>query len=248
MSPERSTDGPSPSGRRRFLVARGVDIAPVRATAAKARARGETVVLGGGRRPGPRGVVGVVDPIKESTREALRLLREDGVRIVMATGDNRVTADAPWRRTSASPPPTCGPRRSRPTSGAWSPRSRPQAGPSPWAGDGINDAPALAEGGGRDRDGHGNRRRHGERRPDAGSAATCAPSPAPGASAARRCATSARTSSWAFAYNAVGIPVAAGLLYPVVGLLISPIWASVAMTLSSLSVIGNALRLRRAEL
>ena len=52
----------------------------------------------------------------------------------------------------------------------------------------------------------------------------------------------------AFVYNAVGVPVAAGVLYPVIGLLISPIWASAAMTMSSLSVIGNALRLRRTEL
>ena len=232
-------------GTPAFLVARGVDIAPVRATAAKARARGETVVLVAvdGR---PAGVVGVVDPIKESTREALRLLREDGVRIVMATGDNRVTADAVAADVGIAPADVRAealPADKRRLVAEEQAAGRTVA----MAGDGINDAPALAEAAVGIAMGTGT----GVAMESAG--LTLVRGDLRAIARARRLSRATMRNIrqnlfLAFAYNAVGIPVAAGLLYPVVGLLISPIWASVAMTLSSLSVIGNALRLRRAEL
>ena len=232
-------------GTAAFLVARGVDIAPVRATAAEARARGETVVLVAVDAR-PAGVIGVVDPIKESTREALRLLREDGVRIVMATGDNRVTADAVAADVGIAPADVRAealPADKRRLVAEEQAAGRTVA----MAGDGINDAPALAEAAVGIAMGTGT----GVAMESAG--LTLVRGDLRAIARARRLSRATMRNIrqnlfLAFAYNAVGIPVAAGALYPFVGLLISPIWASVAMTLSSLSVIGNALRLRRAEL
>ena len=232
-------------GTAAFLGAQGVALAPVAAVAAAARARGETVVLVAvdGR---PAGVIGVVDPIKASTREALRLLRGDGVRIVMATGDNRVTAEAVAAEVGIDASDVLAealPADKRRLVAEEQAAGRTVA----MAGDGINDAPALAEaavgiamGTGTDvaMESAGVTLIRGDLRAIA---------------RARRLSRATMRNIrqnlfLAFAYNALGIPVAAGVLYPVFGLLISPIWASVAMTLSSLSVIGNALRLRRAEL
>ena len=215
------------------------------ALAAEARARGETVVLVAvdGR---PAGVIGVVDPIKASTQEALRLLRGDGVRIVMATGDNRVTAEAVAAEVGIDAADVVA--EALPADKRRLVAEKQAAGRTvAMAGDGINDAPALAEaavgiamGTGTDvaMESAGVTLIRGDLRAIA---------------RARRLSRATMRNIrqnlfLAFAYNALGIPVAAGLLYPVFGLLISPIWASVAMTLSSLSVIGNALRLRRAEL
>ena len=232
-------------GTAAFLGGRGVDIAPMAALAKQARGRGEAVVLVavGGR---SAGVVGVVDPIKSSTREAIRLLRDDGLRILMATGDNRATADLVAAEVGIAPADVTAevlPADKRRLVAREQAAGRIVA----MAGDGINDAPALAEaavgiamgtGTGVAMESAGVTLIHGDLRAIA---------------RARRLSRATMRNIrqnlfLAFAYNAVGIPVAAGLLYPVVGLLISPIWASVAMTLSSLSVIGNALRLRRAEL
>ena len=232
-------------GTAAFLVARGVDIAPMRATAAEARARGETVVLVAVDAR-PAGVIGVVDPIKESTREALRLLREDGVRIVMATGDNRVTADAVAADVGIAPADVRAealPADKRRLVAEEQAAGRTVA----MAGDGINDAPALAEAAVGIAMGTGT----GVAMESAG--LTLVRGDLRAIARARRLSRATMRNIrqnlfLAFAYNAVGIPVAAGVLYPIVGLLISPIWASVAMTLSSLSVIGNALRLRRAAL
>ena len=113
------------------------------------------------------------------------------------------------------------------------------------AGDGINDAPALGSGRGRHRHGHRHGRRHGERRRDAGERRSARhrarardqpPDPA----------NIKQNLFFAFVYNALGVPLAAGVLYPVFGLLLSPMIAAAAMSLSSVSVIANALRLRRA--
>ena len=116
------------------------------------------------------------------------------------------------------------------------------------AGDGINDAPALAQARRGHRHGHRHGRRDGERRRDAGQGRPPRHRAGPAAVAARPCATSAQNLFLAFVYNVLGVPIAAGVLYPVFGLLLSPMIASAAMSLSSVSVIANALRLRRVEL
>ena len=232
-------------GTAGFLASRGIDLAPAKAIAAQARARGETVVLVevDGR---PAGVIGVVDPIKASTPEALRLLRGDGLRIVMATGDNRVTAEAVASEVGIAAADILAealPADKRRLVATEQAAGRTVA----MAGDGINDAPALAEAAVGIAMGTGT----GVAMESAD--VTLVRGDLRAIARARRLSRATMRNIrqnlfLAFAYNAVGIPVAAGLLYPVLGLLISPIWASVAMTLSSLSVIGNALRLRRAEL
>ena len=237
-----------PAGRRRERVVRGGardSRGDLPAVADEARGRGETVVLVAveGR---PAGVIGVVDPIKASTREALALLRREGLRIVMASGDSRATAEAVAAQVGIDPADVVAevlPADKRRLVADEQARGRTVA----MAGDGINDAPALAEaavgiamGTGTDvaMESAGITLVRGDLRAIA---------------RARRLSRSTMRNirqnlALAFVYNAVGVPVAAGLLYPVIGLLISPIWASAAMTLSSLSVVGNALRLRRVEL
>ena len=232
-------------GNASFLEAQGIDMGDLPAVADEARGRGETVVLvaADGR---PAGVIGVVDPIKASTREALALLRREGLRIVMASGDSRATAEAVAAQVGIDPADVVAevlPADKRRLVADEQARGRTVA----MAGDGINDAPALAEaavgiamGTGTDvaMESAGITLVRGDLRAIA---------------RARRLSRSTMRNirqnlALAFVYNAVGVPVAAGLLYPVIGLLISPIWASAAMTLSSLSVVGNALRLRRVEL
>ena len=232
-------------GNASFVDAQGIDVGDLPAAADEARGRGETVVLVAveGR---PAGVIGVVDPIKASTPEAIDLLRREGLRIVMATGDGRATAEAVAAEVGIDPGDVVAevlPADKRRLVADEQSRGRTVA----MAGDGINDAPALAEaavgiamGTGTDvaMESAGITLVRGDLRAIA---------------RARRLSRSTMRNirqnlALAFVYNAVGVPVAAGLLYPFIGLLISPIWASAAMTLSSLSVVGNALRLRRVEL
>ena len=232
-------------GTASFLAVLGIEVHELTALADEAGGRGETVVLVAVD-GAPGGVIGVVDPVKVSTREAIGLLRGEGLRIVMATGDSRVTAEAVAAEVGIDPADVvaevlpAGKRRLVTDEQA---RGRTVA----MAGDGINDAPALAEaavgiamGTGTDvaMESAGITLVRGDLRAIA---------------RARRLSRATMRNirqnlALAFVYNAVGVPVAAGLLYPVLGLLISPIWASAAMTLSSLSVVGNALRLRRIEL
>ena len=190
------------------------------------------------------GLLGVADPIKATSLEAISALHAEGLRIVMLTGDNRVTAEAVAKvlqidevRADVLP---AGKRAVI--------QELQQAGRVvAMAGDGINDAPALAEatvgiamGTGTDVaiESVGITLVQGDLR---------------GIVRARRLSRATMRNIrqnlfLAFAYNAVGVPVAAGLLYSFTGTLISPIWASAAMTLSSVSVISNALRLRRTQL
>ena len=188
--------------------------------------------------------IGVADPIKPSTPEALQLLREDGVQVVMLTGDSRTTAEAVARtlgieRVEAEVLPE--------QKGKVIQRLQAEGHVVAMAGDGVNDAPALAQaqvgiamGTGTDvaMESAGMTLVKGDLR---------------GIARARRLSRGTMRNIrqnlfLAFVYNAVGVPVAAGVLYPFTGALISPIWASAAMTFSSVSVIANALRLRRAEL
>ena len=192
----------------------------------------------------PAGVLGIADPIKESTPETLRALRQAGLRLVMLSGDARTTAEAVARRLGI-----------KEVHGQVLPeekadfvrRLQAEGRRVAMAGDGVNDAPALAQaqvgiamGTGADvaLETAGVTLLHGDLH---------------GILRARRLSRAAMRNIrqnlfFAFVYNSIGVPLAAGVLYPALGLLLSPVFASAAMSLSSVSVIANALRLRRARL
>jgi Cu+-exporting ATPase len=190
------------------------------------------------------GLLSVVDPVKPSTPEAIEMLHRAGLRIVMLTGDSRTTAEAVARRLGidevrAEVLPT----EKRAIVQQFQREGRRVA----MAGDGINDAPALAEAA------VGIAMGTGTDVAMESAGITLVKGDLRGIARARRLSRATMRNVrqnlfLAFVYNAVGVPVAAGVLYPFVGLLISPIWASAAMTLSSVSVIANALRLRQVEL
>ena len=190
------------------------------------------------------GLVGVVDPIKESAPQAIAMLHREGLHIVMVTGDNRATAEAVARRLALDDVHAdVLPARKREIVQQLQRDGRVVA----MAGDGINDAPALAQAD------VGIAMGTGTDVAMESAGITLVKGDLRGIVRARRLSRATMRNVrqnlfLAFVYNAVGVPVAAGILYPVVGLLISPIWASAAMTLSSVSVIGNALRLRKLEL
>lgn len=190
------------------------------------------------------GLVSVADPIKETTTEAIKALHKQGFRIVMATGDNARTAAAVANETGidevrAEVMPEDKARIVE--------ELQEQGSRVAMAGDGVNDAPALAQA-------------------DVGIAMgtgadvaiesagfTLVKGDLHGVVRAHRLARATMRNIkqnlfFAFVYNAAGVPVAAGVLYPIIGILISPIFAAAAMSLSSVSVIGNALRLRRADI
>ncbi len=232
-------------GTAAFLAARGIETRELAAAADAARGRGETVVLAAVD-GAPGGVIGVVDPIRASTPEALRLLRREGLRIVMATGDGRATAEAVAVEVGIDPADVVAevlPDGKRRLVAEEQARGRIVA----MAGDGVNDAPALAAAA------VGIAMGTGTDVAMESAAVTLVRGDLRAIARARKLSRATMRNvrqnlALAFVYNAVGVPVAAGLLYPLIGLLISPVWASAAMTLSSLSVVGNALRLRRAAL
>src|SRR5688572_5644698 len=190
------------------------------------------------------GLLVVTDPIKASTPEAIRMLHREGLRIVMLTGDSRTTAEAVARRLGLDDVRAdVLPAQKREIVQQLQREGRRVA----MAGDGINDAPALAEAA------VGIAMGTGTDVAMESAGITLVKGDLRGIARARRLSRATMRNVrqnlfLAFVYNAIGVPVAAGVLYPFLGLLISPIWASAAMTLSSVSVIGNALRLRRAEL
>jgi Cu+-exporting ATPase len=190
------------------------------------------------------GLIGVADPIKATSLEAITALHAEGLRIVMLTGDNRVTAEAVARALGIDEiRADVLPAGKRAVVQELQRAGRVVA----TAGDGINDAPALAEAT------VGIAMGTGTDVAIESAGITLVQGDLRGIVRARRLSRATMRNIrqnlfLAFAYNAVGVPVAAGLLYPFTGTLISPIWASAAMTLSSVSVIGNALRLRRAQL
>jgi P-type Cu+ transporter len=190
------------------------------------------------------GLIGVVDPIKKSTPEAIRLLHEDGVNIVMLTGDNRTTAEAVAKKLGIDEiQAEVLPDQKSQIIKRFQSTGRVVA----MAGDGVNDAPALAQaqvgiamGTGTD-----------VAMESAG--VTLVQGDLRGIAKARRLSRGTMRNIrqnlfFAFIYNVLGIPIAAGVLYPLFGVLLSPVIASVAMTFSSVSVISNALRLSRLEL
>jgi Cu+-exporting ATPase len=190
------------------------------------------------------GVLGVADPIKSSTPEAIRLLHEAGIRIIMLTGDNEVTARAVAGElgideVEAEVLPQ--------DKGAVIERLQKEGHIVAMAGDGINDAPALALA-------HvGIAMGTGTDVAMESAGITLVQGDLRGIAKARLLSRGTMRNIrqnlfFAFAYNSLGVPIAAGVLYPFFGLLLSPIIASAAMTFSSLSVIANALRLRNLKM
>jgi Cu+-exporting ATPase len=190
------------------------------------------------------GVIAVADPIKSGAREALDALRAEGLRIVMLTGDARAPALAIGAELGFDPDDIRAevlPAQKRDVVRELQSRGALVA----MAGDGINDAPALAEAA------VGIAMGTGTDVAMESAGITLVSGDLRALVRARRLSRATMRNIrqnlfLAFAYNAVGVPVAAGVLYPIAGVLVSPIWASAAMTFSSLSVIVNALRLRRS--
>ncbi len=230
-------------GNAKLLADFNVDVVRVAAQADDARAGGQTVmyVAVNGELVG---LLGVADPIKQNTVEALAQLRGESLRIVMLTGDSKKTADAVAKQLGideviAEVLPS--------DKAEVIKRLQAQGRVVAMAGDGINDAPALAQaevgiamGTGTD-----------VAMESAG--VTLVKGDLRGIVRARRLsrATLANIKQnlfFAFAYNCVGVPIAAGVLYPFLGVLLTPVMAAAAMAFSSVSVIGNALRLRRTEI
>ena len=190
------------------------------------------------------GIVGVADPIKATTAEALRQLHDEGIEVVMLTGDSRGTAEAVGRklgidRVIAEVLPQDKERVIREMQEA----GRRVA----MAGDGVNDAPALA------RADVGIAMGTGSDVAIESAGLTLVGGDLRGVAKARRLSRATMRNIrqnlfFAFAYNALGVPLAAGVLYPLTGWLLSPMFAAAAMSLSSVSVIGNALRLRKIKL
>jgi Cu+-exporting ATPase len=230
-------------GTAAFLAELRVDTAPLSAEADRLRADGATVIFVACEGQ-LAGMIALADRIKESTRETIALLHRDGLRIVMVTGDNPITAGAVARalkidevRADVLPDQKREIVRQLGRDG----------NVVAMAGDGINDAPALAEAT------VGIAMGTGTDIAMESAGITLVKGDLRGIARARRLSRATMRNIrqnlfLAFVYNAVGVPVAAGVLYPITGMLISPIWASAAMTLSSVSVIGNALRLRRVRL
>ena len=230
-------------GNARLMATLGVDLGDLTARADALRADGATALfLAVDGKAGA--VIAIADPIKATTREALDTLRADGVRIVMLTGDNATTAHAVGRRLGIEE-----------VHGDVLPEDkhrivrtlRSEGRVVAMAGDGVNDAPALAEadvgiamGTGTDVAIHS-------------AGITLVKGDLAGIARARTLSRATMRNIrgnlvFAFGYNAIGIPIAAGLLYPAFGILLSPIVAALAMALSSVSVIGNSLRLRGVRL
>lgn len=189
------------------------------------------------------GLVAVADPIKESTPEAIDALHRAGLRIVMATGDGRTTAEAVARRLRIDE--VHGEVRPQ-DKAALVARLQAQGRRVAMAGDGINDAPALAAAD------VGIAMGTGTDIAMSSAQITLVKGDLRGIVRARQISSATvrnmrQNLVFAFAYNALGVPIAAGLLYPVLGLLLSPMIAALAMSLSSVSVVANALRLRQGK-
>ncbi|MBF5095463.1 copper-translocating P-type ATPase [Azospirillum sp. INR13] len=193
---------------------------------------------------GAGGIIAVADPIKATTQQALDLLKADGVRIVMLTGDNRTTAEAVARRlgideVEAEVLPE--------DKNQVVKRLKAQGRVVAMAGDGVNDAPALAEAD------VGVAMGTGTDVAIQSAGVTLVKGDLAGIARARTLSRATMRNIrqnlfLAFVYNALGVPVAAGVFYPLFGWTLSPIIAAAAMALSSVSVVGNALRLRRLRL
>ncbi|MBB4426926.1 Cu+-exporting ATPase [Bradyrhizobium sp. CIR48] len=230
-------------GNARYLTSIGIDTKTLDAEAERLRGDGATVInmAVDGRLAG---LFAIADPVKASTPEALKALAAEGIKVIMLTGDNRTTAEAVARRLGIAEVEA----EVLPDQKSAVVTKLQKAGRSvAMAGDGVNDAPALAAaevgiamGTGTD-----------VAMESAG--VTLLKGDLVGIVRARKLSQATMSNIrqnlfFAFIYNAAGIPIAAGILYPAFGVLLSPIIAAAAMALSSVSVVGNALRLRATRL
>ena len=230
-------------GNAALMTAQGIDFSAQTGRVEALRGEGQTVMLVAidGR---PAGIVGAADRVKTTTPEAIAQLRSEGLRIILVTGDNRRTAWAVARQLGideviADVQPGA--------KLAVVEKLQAEGRVVAMAGDGVNDAPALAQAD------VGIAMGTGTDVAMESAGVTLVQGDLRAIARARRLSRATMSNIrqnlvLAFAYNVASVPVAAGVLYPVFGLLISPVWASVAMSLSSLSVVGNALRLRQARL
>ena len=230
-------------GNRALLEDAGIDIAALAAEADARRDRGETVMflaVNGAA----AGMICVADPIKDTTPDALARLHASGLKIVMATGDSARTARAVARRLGiddvrADLLPE--------DKGALIKELQAAGSKVAMAGDGVNDAPALAQAD------VGIAMGTGADVAIESAGITLVKGDLTGIVRARLLARATMANIrqnlfFAFVYNTAGVPIAAGVLFPVFGILLSPMFAAAAMSLSSVSVVGNALRLRRVRL
>jgi len=227
----------------RVLLGEGSEVDLLDGSAGRLRQAGQTAMLVA-IDDRPIAALGVADPIKQGAADAIRALHGEGIRVVMLTGDNRTTAEAVARQLGIDD-----------VRAEVSPRDKTndvaalqgEGSTVAMAGDGINDAPALAKAN------VGIAMGTGTDVAIESADVTLVKGDLAGIVRARRLSRATmrniRLNLWfAFLYNTLGIPIAAGVLYPFLGLLLSPMIASAAMSLSSVSVIGNALRLRQVRL
>ena len=230
-------------GNAKLMADQRIELADLAGNADELRRQGATALfVGVDGKPG--GIIAIADPIKATTRAALDSLRADGIHIVMLTGDNRTTAEAVARQlgiddVKADVLPEDKNRIVR--------TLRADGKIVAMAGDGVNDAPALAEAD------VGIAMGTGTEVAIQSAGLTLVKGDLAGIARARALSRATMGNIrenlvFAFAYNAIGIPVAAGVLYPSFGILLSPVVAALAMSLSSVSVIGNALRLKATRL
>src|SRR6185437_11242870 len=230
-------------GNADFLAELGIGTAPLGAPADKLRRDGATVVFLAidGK---PAGLIAIADSVKASTADAMKALAADHIRVVMLTGDNRTTAQAVAKslgiaEVEAEVLPD--------QKSAAVEKLRREGRVVAMAGDGVNDAPALAAAD------VGIAMGTGSDVAVESAGITLLKGNLAGIASARALSVATMRNIrqnlfFAFIYNVAGIPIAAGVLYPVFGLLLSPVIAAAAMALSSVSVVGNALRLRRVQL
>jgi Cu+-exporting ATPase len=231
------------AGNVRFLEEQGIATTILAERADRLRTEGATAIFLGidGK---VAGAIGIADPVKETTPAALKALREAGVHVIMLTGDNRVTAEAIARRLGIADveADVLPDRKSEIVT-----RLRESGRVVAMAGDGVNDAPALAAAD------VGIAMGAGTDVAIESAGITLLKGDLNGIARARHLSHATmgnirQNLFFAFAYNVAGIPLAAGALYPLFGLMLSPIFAAAAMALSSVSVIGNSLRLRKVSL
>ena len=230
-------------GNARFLGEAGIDTSSLATQADQLREDGATAIFMG-LDSKVAGVFAIADPIKQTTAEALAALRADGIKVVMLTGDNRTTAEAVARQlgidaVEADVLPD--------QKAAVVARLKQEGRVVAMAGDGVNDAPALATAD------VGIAMGHGTDVAMESAGITLLKGDLNGIVRARQLSQATMSNIrqnlfFAFIYNAAGVPIAAGVLYPVFGILLSPMIAAAAMALSSVSVVANALRLNRVSL